>query len=453
MEDTIAAISTPIGEGGIAIIRISGPRALEIADAIFVSQHGKPSEFQSHTIHLGSIGRNGDFLDQVLLTVMRAPRTYTAEDVVEINCHGGPLNARSILSRCLRNGARAAEPGEFTKRAFLNGRIDLSQAEAVMDLIAAKTDRAHAAAAQALEGHLARRIEEIREDLISILAHIEAHIDFPEEDIATDTREKWLARTDQVLKVLDRLHATAREGKILREGIAVAIVGRPNVGKSSLMNALLGEDRSIVTPIPGTTRDTIEEMANIRGIPIRFTDTAGLRIPRGTLEGIGIARSRKALQRSMLVIHVLDVSKSFSNMEIELTQLYQGKPAIQVHNKIDLPQKLKLPGRFPKAKTVRVSALRGDGIDELRDVIEDTVFSGRAGAFQSDVVINERHAEAIQSAMISLTSAMEEMRGESTAEFISQQLRAALDAIGEIVGKTTTEDILEKIFSTFCIGK
>src|ERR1035437_1841790 len=311
MEDTIAAISTPIGEGGIAIIRVSGPRAFELADLIFHSLRGKPSEFPSHTIHFGTVGTNGDVIDQVMLSVMRDPRTYTKEDTIEINCHGGLLTARKLLSLCLQNGLRLAEPGEFTKRAFLNGRLDLAQAEAVMDLIQARTERAHAVAVHELRGHFSKKVEDARQLLLTIIAHIEAHIDFPEEGISPDTRESLLRDTRSVLNFLESLLATAREGKILRDGIIVTIVGRPNVGKSSLLNALLGEDRSIVTPIPGTTRDTIEALANIKGIPFLFTDTAGMRRARGRVEAAGIQRTEDAIQRSEIILHVVDASRPF----------------------------------------------------------------------------------------------------------------------------------------------
>ena len=453
MEDTIAAISTPIGEGGIAIVRLSGPRAIAVAEAIYVSPRGPVSSFPTHTVHFGQIGQNGQMLDQVMLTVMRAPKSYTAEDVVEINCHGGLLTAKSILAQCLKHGARLAEPGEFTKRAFLNGRIDLTQAEAVMDLIGAKTSRAHTAAMHALEGHLSQRLEQARERLITVLAHVEATIDFPEDDLSADTREKWLADTTAIAEFLNQLLATAQDGRILRHGIAVAIIGRPNAGKSSLMNALLGQERSIVTPIPGTTRDTIEETASIRGIPIRLTDTAGIRKPRGTVESHGIKRSRNSLSTSDLVLHVLDGSRAYSKGDLELAELYEGKPAIQVITKFDLQQKLVLPAKFPKRNPVSVSALRGDGIEQLKDGIESMSWSGHVGSAAVDVAINERQADAVQRSLNYLTSAIHQMKSGATLEIISQDLRAGLDTIGEIVGKTATEDILTKIFSTFCIGK
>ena len=452
-DDTIAAISTAIGEGGIAIVRLSGLRAFEIADAIFVSSRGKPSEFPSHTIHFGKIGRNGDLIDQVMLSVMRAPRTYTTEHVVEINCHGGSLAARKILAACLTHGARLAEPGEFTKRAFLNGRIDLTQAEAVMDLISAKTDLAHSAAAHALDGHLTKHVEQARQRLIMVLAHLEAQIDFPEDDISPDTRAKLVRNADDVNQQLRGLLATSREGKILREGVAVAIIGRPNVGKSSLMNVLLGHERSIVTPIPGTTRDTIEETANIRGIPVRFTDTAGIRKARSAVEGIGVERSRNALTASALVLFVLDASRPFTQADRVLEDLCAEKPALLVLNKIDLPRKLKLPPNSRTLPSAEVCAVTGDGIERLKDLIADKVWSGQATTNEFDVAINERHADALARAIDALTRALELLKSAAPNEVASQELRIGLDAIGEIVGRTSTEDILDKIFSTFCIGK
>ena len=454
MEDTIAAISTPIGEGGIAIIRLSGPRALVIADAMFVSAKGVPSTYLSHTIHFGRItGDNHQNLDEVLLSVMRSPRTYTTEDMVEINCHGGVQITRNILSQCLHHGARLAEPGEFTKRAFLNGRIDLTQAEAVMDVIIAKTERAHAVAEHALEGRLSRKVEEIRQQLISILAHIEAHIDFPDEDISPATRGELETGLAGVIAALAQLLATASEGKLLRHGISITIFGRPNVGKSSLMNALLGEERSIVTPIPGTTRDTIEEAANIRGIPVRFTDTAGIRKPRGKAEKLGIERSHNVLRRSDIGIHILDSSKLLSIADIELSKFYNDKCVIKVLNKIDLPRKLILPSTLRNINVLEISAKTGQGIEQLKDRIGHDLLKTSATSSNLEVVVNERHADALRRSIKELKATIHDLKSNATVEVVAQQIRIGLTAIGEIVGKTTTEDLLGKIFSKFCIGK
>ena len=455
MEDTIAAISTPGGEGGIAIIRISGPRALAIADAVFVSPAGLPSTFFSHTIHFGRItGANQEQLDEVLLTVMRRPRTYTTEDLIEINCHGGRPVARSILSLCLRQGARLADPGEFTKRAFLNGRIDLTQAEAVMDVISARTDRAHIVAEHALAGHLSRKVESLRQQLLAILAHIEAHIDFPEEDISPATRTELETNLTKIIADLEQLQSTATEGKILRDGISIAIFGRPNVGKSSLMNALLGEERSIVTAVPGTTRDTVEESANIRGIPVRFTDTAGIRKPRGKVEELGVTRSHKALHVSDISIHVFDSSKSLSPADIELSTRYDHKRVIKVLNKIDLPRKLVFPPKLQTSNIVEISAVTGQGIDHLKDRIEhDVLKTSTSATTELEVVVNERHADALRRSINELKSAQQDMLSKASVEVIAQQIRIGLSVIGEIVGKTTTEDLLDSIFSKFCIGK
>jgi tRNA modification GTPase len=453
MDDTIAAISTPIGEGGIAIIRVSGPNALAVGDRIFYSRDGRVSEFPSHTLHFGTIGKNGEMIDQVMLAVLRGPRTYTKEDTVEINCHGGVLTARKILALCLQSGARLAEPGEFTKRAFLNGRLDLTQAEAVMDLIRAKSDRAHTAAVHELEGHLSRKIDQAREKLITILAHIEAHIDFPEEDIAPETRETLLRDTEAVLAFIQSLLATAHEGKLLREGISVAIVGRPNVGKSSLMNALIGSDRSIVTAVPGTTRDTIEETASISGIPFRLTDTAGIRKTRGAVEQIGVDRSHKALDISEIVLLVLDSSKPLSAADRELAERSREKNTVLVLNKTDLPIRLQLPEDLASLRCVKVSATHGAGLDILRERLVSLAYSGKVGTTGVDVAINERHKASLELANKHLTECIVLFKSNGQLELVAQQLRRSLNTIGEITGKTATEDILSKIFSTFCIGK
>ena len=453
MEDTIAAISTPIGEGGIAIIRVSGLRAFDVADRVFHSRRGRPSDFPSHTLHFGTVDSNGDVIDQVMLAVMRAPRTYTKEDTVEINCHGGVLTARKVLTLCLQSGARLAEPGEFTKRAFLNGRLDLTQAEAVMDLIRAKSDRAHAAAIHELEGHLSAKINQAQDRLLTVLAHIEAHIDFPDEDLGPEVRDDLVRSTGEILSFLQSLLATAREGKILRDGVSVAIVGRPNVGKSSLLNALLGKDRSIVTPTPGTTRDTIEESASIRGVPFRFTDTAGIRRTRGTAEQLGVNRSHKALADSEIVLHVCDASRPLTAGDYEIMRTCRNRNAILVLNKADLPQRLHLPVTITDHECVLVSALRGDGLDILRTKLVDLAYSGTVGIADVDVAINARHTASLETAYKYLTGACHMLKTIEPLEIVSQHLRKSLDCMGEIVGKTSTDDILDRIFSAFCIGK
>jgi len=453
MEDTIAAISTPIGEGGIAIIRVSGPRAFDIADRVFSSRRGQPSEFPSHTLHFGNIRSNGDVIDQVMLAVMRAPRTYTKEDTVEINCHGGILTARKVLAFCLQSGARLAEPGEFTKRAFLNGRLDLTQAEAVMDLIRAKSDRAHTAAIHELEGHLSAKIDQARDRLLTILAHIEAHIDFPEEDLGPEVRGDLLKNTEDILGFLHSLLATAHEGKILRDGVSVAIVGRPNVGKSSLLNALVGRDRAIVTPVPGTTRDTIEESASIEGVPFRFTDTAGIRRTRGSAEALGVGRSHKALAESEIVLHVCDASKLLTTSDSAIMKAYRGKTAILVLNKADLLHRLHPTPEIAGSEHVLVSATRGDGLEALKAKLLNLAYSGAVGNIDVDVAINARHAASLEMAYKTLTTACQLLRDAEPLEIISQRVRMSLDCIGEIVGKTCTEDLLDRVFSTFCIGK
>src|SRR5205809_485265 len=346
LDDTIAAIATPLGEGGLAVIRLSGPEALAVADKSFVpaGKHSlRPSAAQTHTIHYGKIERAGRTVDEVLLAVMRAPRTFTRENVVEITCHGGILAAKIILDTLLENGARLALPGEFTRRAFLNGRIDLAQAEAVADLIYARTELALSAANEQLAGKLSQRINQLRDDLMKTLAHVEAHIDFPDEDIAPDTKEQLQSRLERGVEFMDELLRTANEGQILRRGIRTAIIGRPNVGKSSLLNQLLGHDRAIVSPIAGTTRDTIEETANIRGLPVVFVDTAGLREAGDVIEQEGIRRSRETVAQAELILHIFDVSEPFTREDENYLAQFAQKKRIFVRNKIDLPPKLVLP--------------------------------------------------------------------------------------------------------------
>src|SRR5262245_51528247 len=343
LDDTIAETATPLGEGGLAVIRVSGAEAFAVADKSFVpigKSSLKPSTAPTHTIHYGKITRNGQLVDEVMLTVFCAPRTYTREHTVEITCHGGLLPAKLVLDTLLENGARLALPGEFTKRAFLNGRLDLTKAEAVADVIHSQTELALAAANEQLAGKLSQRINQLRDDMMKTLAHIEAHIDFPDEDIAPDTKEQLLKRLRTGVAFMDELLHTANEGQILRRGIRTAIIGRPNAGKSSLLNQLLGHDRAIVSPIPGTTRDTIEETANIRGLPVVFIDTAGLREAGDAIEAEGIRRSRESVAKAELVLHVLDASEPLTEGDRKYLEEFEGRKRVLVWNKIDLPRRL-----------------------------------------------------------------------------------------------------------------
>jgi tRNA modification GTPase len=470
--DTIAAIATPLGEGGLAVIRISGPQAVAVADRCFTpagKMSRRPPDATTHTIHFGHVVRNRQIVDEVLLSVLRAPHSFTRENVVEMTCHGGVLPAKTVLDAVLENGARLAEPGEFTRRAFLNGRIDLAQAEAVADLIHSRTELALRAANEQLAGKLSRRINTLRDQMLQTLAHVEAHIDFPEEDIAPGTRAQLIARLEGDVAFMDELLRTANEGQLLRRGIRAAIIGRPNVGKSSLLNQLLGRDRAIVSAIPGTTRDTIEETANIRGLPVVFIDTAGLREARDEIEVEGIRRSRESLHNAEFILHVLDASEPLTPADDAFVAEFSSKKRILVLNKIDLPVRLTLPASPPSPlqgdragetrpsptpqPTLAVSCLTGQGIESLKDAIKDLAWSGEIKAEMLEVMINSRHQDALQRARAAALRAADALRADLTLELIALDLRIAVNAIGEIVGKTTTEDLLDTIFSQFCIGK
>lgn len=457
-DDTIAAIATSIGEGGLAVVRISGANAFTIADKCFqpVGKSSlKPSAAPTHTVQFGKIVRDEKTIDEVLLAVLCAPRTFTRENTVEISCHGGILPARLVLDTLLAGGARLAEPGEFTKRAFLNGRIDLAQAEAVADLIHSRTELALAAANEQLAGKLSQRINQLRDDLMQTMAHVEAYIDFPEEDIAEETKEKLLARLEHGISFMDELLRTANEGQILRHGIRAAIIGRPNAGKSSLLNQMLGRDRAIVSPIAGTTRDTIEETANIRGLPVIFIDTAGLREARDEIELEGIRRSRESLASAEFILHVLDASEPLTKADENYLTEFADKKRILVLNKIDLPAKLELPksasNQQPAANNV--CSLTGQGIEALKDAIKSLVWAGEIKAEMLQVMINSRHQDALNRARFSARTAADALAADATLELVAMDLRIAANAVGEIVGQTTTEDLLDSIFSTFCIGK
>ena len=454
LDDTIAAIATPLGEGGLAVIRISGEDAFGIADKVFIpggKSSLKPSVAPSHTLQYGHVVQNGRTIDEVLAAVMHAPHTFTREHVVEFTCHGGILTTKMVLDAVLASGARLAEPGEFTKRAFLNGRIDLAQAEAVADLIAARTELAVSAANEQLAGKLSQRINQVRDEMMLTLAHIEAHIDFPDEDIAPDTHEQLLNRLRHAVAFMDELLRTANEGQVLRRGVRAAIVGRPNAGKSSLLNQLLGHNRAIVSAIPGTTRDTIEETANIRGIPVVFIDTAGLREAADEIEVEGIRRSRTSLERAQLILHVLDNSEPFTAADENYLQEFAAKKRIVVRNKADLPRKLELPAVVVPA--VDVSCTTGAGLELLKDAIKNLVWSGEIHADMSQVMINSRHQDALRRAREATQNTLDVLGKGEGLEIAAMELRIATNAIGEIVGKTTTEDLLDSIFSAFCIGK
>lgn len=454
--DTIAAIATPLGEGALAVIRLSGPAACAVADRTFVpggSSSRSVSAAPTHTIHYGHIVAGGRVVDEVLVAVMRAPRTFTREDCVEITCHGGVFAAKAVLDAVLVAGARLAEPGEFTKRAFLNGRIDLAQAEAVADLIAARTELALSAANEQLAGRLSRRINEVRDQMMLTLAHIEAHIDFPDEDIAPDTHAQLVDRLRQARQFMDDLLRTAQEGQILRRGIRAAIIGRPNAGKSSLLNQLLGHERAIVSAIPGTTRDTIEETANVRGIPVVFIDTAGLREGADEIEIEGIRRSRTSLERAELVLHVLDCSEPLTEADRAYLHEFAGKKRILIRNKSDLPHRLELPVLPPTVPVVDLSCATGAGIEALKDAIKALVWSGEVGADMAQVTINSRHEDALRRAREATDNTIRTFVDSDSLELAAMELRIAVNAIGEVVGKTTTEDLLDAIFSQFCLGK
>lgn len=390
-------------------------------------------------------------MDEVLLAVMRAPRTFTREDVAEISCHGGILAAKLVLDAVLECGARLAEPGEFTRRAFLNGRIDLAQAEAVADLIHSRTELALRAANEQLAGKLSHRINELRERLMETLAHVEAHIDFPEEDIAPDTRGTLAARIGRAIDFMDLLLRTAPEGQVLRRGVRAAIIGLPNAGKSSLLNQFLGHDRAIVSTIPGTTRDTIEETANVRGIPVIFIDTAGLREGRDPIEAEGIRRTRQTWEKADLILQVTDVSGPMPHGDASL-EAFKGRKRIVIRNKADLPAQWGMPEGID-APVVDVSCVTGQGMETLKDTIRELVWSGGIRADMFEVMINSRHQEALKRARAASERTLEGLRQQQTLELVAMDLRIAVNAVGEIVGQTATEDLLDVIFSQFCIGK
>ena len=459
-DDTIAAISTPLGEGGIGIVRLSGKNSIEIAENIFSSPKKRTLQnMKSSSIIYGHIHNpsTGEKIDEVLVTVMKSPHSYTKEDVVEINCHGGMNTLRKTLELVLRQGARLADPGEFTRRAFINGRIDLSQAEAILDLIRSKTDESRRIAIEQLHGGLSEKITALRDRLMAICVNVEAYIDFPEDEIETASKQDLFLSMKDIGRDIETLLKTYDEAKFFREGLSTAIVGRPNVGKSSLLNALLQKDRAIVTDIPGTTRDVIEEYLNIKGLPLRIMDTAGIRDVKDIAEKEGVRRSLRSIENADLVIAIFDQSEPLRDEDFDVMERIKNKTALAVLNKCDHPEAFSQESfssfiRHPSS-SLRISATRGDGLEELKEAIFNSCLKDWKEEREGVVVTNLRHKTSIENALESLHRASQALTENQPVEIIAIELRQSLDKLGEIVGAVTTEDILNRIFNDFCIGK
>lgn len=455
--DTIAAISTPVGEGAISIVRLSGDEAIKIADKLFSGKN--LYEVNSHTLHYGKIvnPNNDEVIDEVIVSVMKAPKTFTREDVVEINCHGGYISVKRILELVLENGARLAEPGEFTKRAFLNGRIDLSQAEAVMDIINSKTKQAMKVAVTQLDGKLSRLIKKLRQELIETIAHVEVNIDYPEyDDVEEMSHEMMKKKTKYVHAEIEKLLEVANQGKILREGIKTAIIGRPNVGKSSLMNALVQEERAIVTDIPGTTRDIIEEYVNVRGIPLKLIDTAGIRETKDLVEQIGVERSHKILQEADLVLFMLNNNEEITDDDRKIIDSLNDTNYIVIINKTDLPQKINLNEvkALVKDRTVITTSLINDeGLDQLEKAISNIFFTEDLLSDDVTFVSNVRHIHLLKQAKSALEDAMEALELGVPLDMVQIDVRRTWEYLGEIIGDTASESLIDQLFSQFCLGK
>jgi tRNA modification GTPase len=457
VEDTIAAIATALGEGSIAVVRVSGPEAVGSVAGVFRSKTDLRS-VPSHTVHYGRIRDpdNGQILDEVLVTVMRAPRSFTAEDVVEVSTHGGIVAVKSVLGLLLRRGVRMAEPGEFTKRAFLNGRIDLAQAEAVIDLIRSKSERAFQVARKQSEGAISKRIIPLRGNLIELLAHVEVNIDYPEHDVAEVTAAEIRNTCGAALAEVEELLKTADEGKILREGIVTAIVGRPNAGKSSLLNALARDNKAIVTDIPGTTRDIVEETISLGGIPLRLLDTAGIRETSDIVERIGVERSRTALNEADLILLVMNRHEPLHEDERQLLRELKDRSAIVVVNKIDLPGLMELEEvkrNYPSDRIVFLSATEGTGLEELETAVSKLFFSGSVEAADLTYVSNARHIALLHRSKSSLQDAVNAAAEGIPVDLIQIDIAAAWESLGEILGDAAGESLLDEIFSKFCLGK
>ena len=456
-QDTITAISTPIGEGAIAIVRISGEESFAIANRIFPTKD--LTKVDSHTIHYGSLidPKTDEKVEEVMVSVLNAPRTFTREDIIEINCHGGMVSVNRVLQLILREGARLAEPGEFTKRAFLNGRIDLSQAEAVMDLIRSKTDKAMSQALNQMDGRLSNLIRSLRQQLIETVAHVEVNIDYPEyDDVEEMTHQMLVERATAVKEEVQRLLMTAKQGKILREGIATAIIGKPNVGKSSLLNILAQENKAIVTDIPGTTRDVVEEYVNVRGVPLRLIDTAGIRETEDIVERIGVERSRKALKDADLILLVLNGNEPFTKEDAALFEAAREHDIIAVINKTDLEQQIDLDevkaiaGDVPIIST---SLVEEQGIDQLESAIAETFFEGELDSGDLTYVSNVRHIQLLEQSEQALDDALQAVDDGMPLDLVQIDITRTWELLGEIIGDNIHESLIDQLFSQFCLGK
>ncbi|HVI41666.1 MAG TPA: tRNA uridine-5-carboxymethylaminomethyl(34) synthesis GTPase MnmE [Anaerovoracaceae bacterium] len=458
MEDTIAAIATAYGEGGIGIIRLSGEEAESILDKIFVPKHKHKEPIVNKRLYYGHImdPLNSQVIDEVLAVYMKAPATYTTEDVVEIYCHGSIVALRKTLSLVLQNGARLAEKGEFTKRAFLNGRLDLSQAEAVIDIVKAKTDKSYDVALEQMEGALSERIKEIRKVLMDLLVDVAVNLDYPDEDIEIMNYQKLVNSTSQIGDMIDKLLSTAGTGRIIRDGLNVAIIGKPNVGKSSLMNALLKEARAIVTEIPGTTRDTIEEVISIKDIPVKLTDTAGIRETEDQIERIGIEKSKESFNRADLIIFIVDGSSPLTKEDRKIMSQIGSRKAIVLINKTDLGLQIEeeeINISLPHARMIKAAIKMNMGIEELEREIVALVYGGQIRQEESLLVTNVRHMELLEKAKTAIGDAYTMAENSEALDFIEVDVRRCWELLGEIIGEAVTEDIIDQVFARFCLGK
>ena len=454
MSNTIVAISTATGIGGIGIVRMSGEESFNILNKIFKPLNKNDNKIKGYSIKYGNIIDSGEIIDEVLVSYFKSPKSYTKENMCEINSHGGTVVMKKILDLCIRNGAEIAEPGEFTKRAFLNGRIDLSQAEAVIDIINAKTDKEAKVSIEQLEGNLSNKIKEIRKIIISIMADIEATIDYPEYDIEEVTNERILKTLDEVSNILDSLEKSFYNGKILREGITTAIVGRPNSGKSSLLNLILNEERAIVTDVEGTTRDTIEEFVSIDGIPLKIIDTAGIRKAKDQVEKIGVEKALEIAEKSDIVIAIFDRSREFNDEDEQILKLIENKNAIILLNKSDLKCKMNM-FKFEKINKpiIEISVKNQDGIDKLYNAISDMFKLKEIANNGETIVSNVRHKNIIINSKKNLEKAKETVKSNMPIDIISTYLKEILEELGKITGETVTDDVISEIFSKFCLGK